>query len=157
MSDDRRDQLLQHLADCNLPGELVAWLRHGFEVHQAGGDLLAALELPGPDLNRRDDMIREVVGLSLGETLTARCCYFLDCLDGKQTHHRNDMQRVVELLQRVAVPRTKERLRGIVKAGERNDSPFVSLGSDARKWGHITHTAHGATRIQHGQNVRRKI
>ena len=120
MSDQRRDQLLSHLADCNLPGELVAWLRHGFEVHAAGGCLLTALGLAGPDLNRRDSLLREVLALSPGESVTARCAFVIGCLADEEQHPRPDMQRTIEALQRLGGALSVRQLRRII-AGRRQD------------------------------------
>ena len=124
MSDLHRDALLNALPACNLPGELVAWLVYGFEVQRAGGDLLEALGLIGLDLDERDDMTRTVINLSPGDSVAGLCSYFIDCLDGQKTHTRPDMQRHIERLQYMGVPRSVRHLRRIVN-GRRQDGWLI--------------------------------
>jgi hypothetical protein len=119
MSDQYRDALLTALHGCDLPGDLVAWLTHGLEVQRAGGDLLEALGLEGPDLNRRDDLLRTVIDLAPGESITARCFFVIECLDGAR-FPRNDMQHLIDRLQRLSVPRSVRQLRRILD-GRRQD------------------------------------
>ena len=120
LSDQHRNSLLTALPGCNLPGELVTWLAHGLEVQRAGGDLVEALGLDGPDLNRRDDLLRTVIDLSPGESMTARCLFVVGCLDGQEQHPRGDMQVVIDRLQRLPVPRSIKQLRRILN-GRRQD------------------------------------
>jgi hypothetical protein len=120
MSAEHRDALLSALPACNLPSELVAWLTQGFAAWQQGQSLEQALELEAPDLDERDDMIRTVIELSPGESVAARCSYFIGCLDGCELHHRHDMQQQVERLRGLSVPRSLKQLRRILD-GRRQD------------------------------------
>ena len=112
MSDQYRDALLTALPGCNLPGELVGWLRRGLEVHAAGGDIHTGLDLAGPDIELRNENIRTAIQLSPGISRTARCIFFVDCLNGNRTHPRPDMQRLIDGLKLMDVPAsTKPLLR----------------------------------------------
>lgn len=120
MSAERLNALLGHLPDSQLPADLVQWLQQGFTSWQAGHDLGQALELEPVDLNQRDSMICVVISLSPGNSVAARCSYFLSCLDGCETHRRHDMQRRVERLREMDVPRSLKQLRRILN-GRRQD------------------------------------
>ena len=121
---DRVSQLLDALPSAGLPLELVGWLRDGFTAWQAGADLHSALSLNGPDVDRRDDLLRIVILLSPGESITAQCAYTIACLDGRQHHHRQDMQNIVRSLQLVGCPRSIKQLKRIVE-GRRQDGWHV--------------------------------
>ena len=114
MSDQYRDALLAVLPACDLPAELVAWLAHGLEVQRAGGSLVEALGLEGPDMGRRDDIIRTAILLSPGVSTAARCAFFVDCLDNNRQHPRKDMQHMIGVLRFLDVPRTTRHLTRIV-------------------------------------------
>ena len=118
MSAERVSELLR-VADA-LPEHLRAWLIEGLEAWQCGADLEHALGLDPIDLNQRDSMIRTVISLSPGDSVSARCSYFLSCLDGCETHQRHDMQHQVERLRGLDVPRSLKQLRRIL-GGRRQD------------------------------------
>ena len=120
MSAERRDRLLSCLRDSCLPVDLVEWLACGLEVQAAGGDLLEALELDGPDYDRRDDLLRTVIALSPGESLPARCAFVVACLGGHEQHPRADMRSIVRSLSLIGCPRSIRQLRRIVE-GRRQD------------------------------------
>lgn len=69
MTAARVSELLQHLADCDLPAELVQWLRDLFAAWRRGGDLDSALGLDDDalDLDERDKLIRACVKLCPGD------------------------------------------------------------------------------------------
>ena len=115
MSAERRDRLLACLADSCLPADLVEWLSCGLEVQAAGGDLLEALELPGPDYGRRDDLLRTVIALSPGESLTARCAFVVACLGGHEQHPRQDMQNIIRSLRLINCPLSIRHMRRIME------------------------------------------
>jgi hypothetical protein len=120
MSAEHCDALLSVLPASNLPRELVAWLVRGLEVHQAGGDLLSALDLPGADMDRRDSLVRVVLKLTPGESFSARAAFFLDALAGNEEHPRQDMQQIIRKLRLLPWPGSVRQLRRIV-AGHRQD------------------------------------
>ncbi len=121
MSAERRNQLLNLLPDSGLPDDLQGWLQRGMEVQAAGADLLEALELDGPDLDRRDDLLRTVIALSPGESLTARCAFTIACIMGHERHPRTDMQNIIRSLRLVGCPLSIRQLHGRVTKGRRSD------------------------------------
>lgn len=88
-------------------------------------------------MDQRDDLIREVIALSPGESVKARCSFFLDCLSGQQSHPRRDMRRVIEQLQDMGTPRSVKQLRRILDYRrqdgwrEGHKLPVVSLRAHA--------------------------
>ena len=128
MSEARRDLLLQLLPGCDLPGELVTWLRCGLEVQQAGGDLLAALDLEGADMDRRDDLLRDIIRLTPAGSRTARCELVSDCLYGLRQHPRKDLQRLIQRLQAMGAPRSAKQLMRIANRRRQRGS-VSSMGS----------------------------
>ena len=78
MTAERRDRLLSCLRDSCLPVDLVEWLACGLEVQTAGGDLLEALELDGPDNDRRDDLLRTLIALRPGRIPHRPLCVYCD-------------------------------------------------------------------------------
>lgn len=97
MSAERLQQLLTQLPDSGLDPELVGWVAGGLEAWREGADLETALELYRPALDQRDEWIKLAISLCPGESTTAKCSYFLDCLDGKQ-HPESTGQRLIEKL-----------------------------------------------------------
>ena len=83
MSVERRDRLLSCLRDSCLPVDLVEWLACGLEVQAAGGDMLEALELDGPDNDRRDDLLRTVIALSPGGIPHCKDCVYCGVSQGR--------------------------------------------------------------------------
>jgi hypothetical protein len=113
------NRLLDHID--RLPDDVAGWLRDGFAAWQAGADLHEALDLPGPDTGRRDDLLRTIIALSPGESSTARCAFVVGCLGGSERHPRPDMQHLIESLRLVGCPRSIRQLKRIVQ-GRRQDS-----------------------------------
>jgi hypothetical protein len=118
MAAEHVTQLLQ-VAD-RLPADVRDWLVQGLEAWQCGADLEQALGLEPVGLNQRDSMIRTVIELSPGNSVSARCSFFIGCLDGCETHPRHDMQQHVVRLRDENVPRSLKQLRRIVN-GRRAD------------------------------------
>jgi len=103
-----------------LPDNLRDWLRDGFTAWQAGADLHTALCLDGPDPDRRDDLLRTVIALSPGESLTARCAFTVACLIGHEQHPRADMQSIIRSLRLINCPLSIRHMRRIME-GRRQD------------------------------------
>lgn len=97
MSTDRLQQLLTALPDSGLAPELVAWLA-GLEAWREGVELDKALELYRPGLDQRDAWLQMAIGLCPGESDTAKCSYFLDCIDGRRQHPEITGQHLIEKL-----------------------------------------------------------
>jgi len=113
MTAARRDALLAILPASNLPRELVAWLVHGLSIQAAGGNLLDALRLGGPDLDRRDDLLRTVIELTEAETAPARRAIVSACLAGNREHPRRDMRAFIATLRSMDCPRSPKQLKRI--------------------------------------------
>ena len=110
MTTERISRLLECLPDSGLPADLQAWLRELFS-HQ-----------PVDDLGERDALIRLVVGLSPGESRTARCSYFLDCIGGRLEHPSLSARTVIIKLRTSGayVPGSVKQLLRII-GGRRHD------------------------------------
>ena len=83
MTAERINRLLKSLPDSKLPGDLQEWLRELFT------------QAPVDDLGERDALIRLAVSLSPGESKTARCSFFLDCIGGRLDHPSPTAQTMI--------------------------------------------------------------
>jgi len=97
LSVERLQKLLTELPDSGLDSDLIEWLA-GLEAWREGVDLAEALELYRPGLDQRDDWIQMAIGLCPGESDTAKCSYFLDCIDGRRQHPETTGQHLIEKL-----------------------------------------------------------
>ncbi len=98
MSVERLQKLLTELPDSGLDPDLVAWVAGGLTAWGEGTELESALELYRPTLDQRDEWIKLAVSLCPGETDTAKCSYFLDCIAGNRQHPEEAGQRLIEKL-----------------------------------------------------------
>ena len=130
MTAENVNRLLDCLPDSGLPADLQRWLRELFS-HQ-----------PVDDLGERDALIRLVVGLSPGESRTARCSFFLDCIGGRLEHPSLTAQGVIKKLRTSGayVPGSVKQLLRIIE-GRRHDGwrtglcPTVSFLNDGGNHG----------------------
>lgn len=116
MSAERLQKLLVLLPDSGIPPVLAEWLAGGLEAWRAGDDLADALELHRLSLDTRDEWLQVAIDLCPGESGTAKCSYFVDCLDGHRQHPETTGQHLVERLthEPVTVPRSIKQLLRIV-------------------------------------------
>jgi hypothetical protein len=106
------EALIADLRVCNLPSEARAYL-------------IASLETAGteqPDLDTRDEWIKTAIQLCPGETLTAKCAYFLECLDGEQRHPSPIAARLLNKLAsaNLQIPHSIRQLKRVFR-GSRQD------------------------------------
>ena len=110
MTEEHIPRLLACLPESELPADLQAWLRELFT------------QSPVDDLGERDALIRLVVSLSPGESKTARCSYFLDCICGRLEHPSPTAQTMIIKLRTsgVYLPGSVKQLFRIIE-GRRQD------------------------------------
>ena len=125
MSADLAQELIE--AADRLPSHLRDWLVVGFESWREGEDLAESLGLFRPTLDERDQWIKLCVSLCPGETDTAKCSFFLDCIAGSRQHPEAAGQRLIEKLisQPVNVELSIKQLRRIIN-GRRQDGWWLS-------------------------------
>ena len=122
MSAERLQKLLAVLPDSGLDPALAEWLAGGLEAWGEGENLAESLELYRPSLDQRDGWIQVAVSLCPGESDTAKCSYFVDCLDGHRQHPEATGRNLVERLKTepIKVPASIKQLLRILD-GRRAD------------------------------------
>ena len=126
MSAERLQKLLAVLPSSDLPADLAGWLADGMQEYQRGAELEQALKLASDDtmtLDERDELLRTVLDLSPGESMAARCCYVLDCMDGSQHSNKLASRLILRLRRsRIRLPRDARQLRRIMSGYRCEDS-----------------------------------